>query len=71
MEELKPIHITDKLKGIVLIVAGIVLLFHVLGIFPSIINVLLILGSLYLIILGLHKTQYHKQLLILFDKDRK
>lgn len=62
MEDFKP-HLSEITKGALFIAAGVILILHALGLFPSMINTLIVLGGLYLILIGMQKTHYHKKIL--------
>lgn len=62
------IYFSDTHKGIIMMIAGIVLLLHTLGILQQWLSFFLIAGSLYMIGYGFYKSGYTSQLLALLNK---
>jgi hypothetical protein len=58
-------------KGYILMAAGILLLLHTLGVVVSGINILLIVGSLYMIVYGFIKADCQTKLRTLFNRAHK
>lgn len=62
-------NMPERQKGMLLLLGGILLLLHTLGIFKSSLNLVVILGSVYMIWMGLVKTGYHKNVQKMLSKD--
>ncbi len=52
-------RLSDRTKGIILIVGGVLLVFNVLGITTEIIRMLVLLGSIGLVVLGIYLANFH------------
>ncbi len=63
MERIFNYLLSEAQKGVALIIAGIILLLHTLGIIERGLDIIIIIGSLYMIVLGCYKMQYHKKVL--------
>ena len=61
-------NMTDKQKGILLIIIGSVLFFHTLGIIQAGLNYIIIVGSLLMIIYGFMLVNVHKKVMAYLQK---
>lgn len=60
--------LSDKQKGILLIVIGSILFFHTLGILQAGLNYIIIIGSLLMIIYGFMLVNIHKKVMAYIQK---
>ncbi|PKN03543.1 hypothetical protein CVU75_01670 [Candidatus Dependentiae bacterium HGW-Dependentiae-1] len=60
--------LTDKQKGILLIVIGSILFFHTVGILQAGLNYIIIVGSLLMIIYGFMLVNIHKKVMAYINK---
>lgn len=63
-------NLTEKNKGLVLVISGAVLLLSRFGFMHEILHTIIIVGGLYLIGVGLFKLQVHKKVMELINKKR-
>lgn len=61
-------RLSDRTKGIILIVGGVLLVFNVLGITTEIIRMLVLLGSIGLVVLGVYLANFHTLISRLFKQ---
>jgi hypothetical protein len=62
-------YFTEEQKGSILIISGAILLLHTLGLVRKGLDLIIIAGALYAIVLGFQKTQYHMKILALIKRD--
>ena len=61
-------NMSDKQKGILLIIIGSILFFHTLGIIQTGLNYIIIVGSLIMIIYGFMLINVHKKVMAYLQK---
>ncbi len=61
-------NMSDKQKGILLIIIGSILFFHTLGIIQAGLNYVIIVGSLIMIIYGLMLINIHRKVMAYLQK---
>ncbi len=61
-------ELPEAYKGMILMVTGIVLLLHTLGIIQKGLNLIIITFSIIMIVMGLMRTEWHTQLMMLIKK---
>lgn len=61
-------HLSDTLKGIILIITGSILLAYTLGFTPTWLYNVVLFGSIAMIIIGLFMVDAHKKLMRLIKK---
>lgn len=64
-------QLSNHVKGLFMMFAGFVLLFHTMGIIQTGLNIIIIIGSILLIIYGFFKADYHKKLFQLLQSTEK
>jgi hypothetical protein len=57
--------LSDTIKGVLFIIAGLILLLHTLGIIQRGLDILIIGLSIYMIIYGFIKANYHQKIILL------
>ncbi len=63
MQWLNPFQdMSREVKGTLLMIGGLVILFNSLGIFAQLLKLLVIVGSIYIFLYGLHLSGYYKQI---------
>jgi len=60
--------LSDRNKGLVLIIAGAVLLLFCFGFMRQILHTIIIIGGIYLVALGLFKLQVHRKVMEYLNK---
>ncbi|MCX5922708.1 MAG: hypothetical protein NTX86_05285 [Candidatus Dependentiae bacterium] len=60
--------LSDRNKGILLVATGIVLLLNTLGVLEKYLHVLVIIGAIYMIVVGLIKLEVHTRVMELMNK---
>ena len=63
-------RLSEIQKGTLLIVSGLILLFHTLGIIETGLNYIIIFGSLFMIVYGLVLVNVHKKIMALIKKEQ-
>jgi arginine exporter protein ArgO len=61
-------NLSDTIKGNLLIIAGIILLLHTLGITMKIIYILTLVGSIFMIIYGFVQAGYYERIVNMIRK---
>lgn len=64
-------QLSNNHKGILMMVAGFILLFHTMGIIQTGLNFVIIIGAILLIIHGFFKAEYNKKLVQLLQSTEK
>ncbi|EKD48628.1 MAG: hypothetical protein ACD_64C00215G0002 [uncultured bacterium] len=61
--------LSDTFKGIILIVAGMILLLNTLGITTKLLHSIILFGSIAMIVMGIFMADVHKKILSLMKKN--
>lgn len=64
-------NLSDRNKGILLILLGSVLLLFIFGFMRHILHSVIILSGIFLVCLGLYKLQVHKKVITMIDEHDK
>lgn len=64
-------NLSDLTKGIVLIVAGVILLFNTLGIAHETLNTIVLLGAICMILIGIYLSNAYQKMYQLITKQTK
>ncbi len=64
-------HLSDTIKGLLLLLAGFILLFDTLGIAPQILHTIVLFGSIGMIVYGIYLANLHMRLYKLLTKKDK
>ncbi len=63
-------NLSDMTKGILLIVAGVILLFNTLGIAHGTLNTIVLLGAIGMILIGIYMSNAYQKIAQLITKEK-
>ena len=64
-------NLSDTMKGILILVGGIILLFNTLGIASETLDTVVLIGAIGMILLGIYISNAHQKIYMLLVKEKK